>query len=269
MGNRYGKDFLLVREFMAEFAVNSNKPLVYGDRWVDNNGVRLHYIQSQRSSSVELVPIVFIPGAMGAAELYLGEIQSLAPRTCIAISLRGRGKSGAPEKGYTFEDHVSDIDSVIRHSGLKSYCLVAYSMGVPYAIEHAARNTSKVKGLVIGDYKARAPPIKPEWVEQSLAFPGANQQAVRGIQRESREVILWDRLDTIKSPVLVIRGGKPGALLSAENVELYRSHLSDVVIVQFEDSDHAIFKPSYERYIGTIRDFLERLDHQPSQSRIV
>ena len=254
---------------MAGFSGNSDKPPVTEDRWIVNNGVRLHYIESQCSSPVKLVPVVFIPGAMGAAELYLREIQSLAPRRCIAISLRGRGKSDAPEKGYTFEDHVSDIDSVVRHSDLKSYCLVGYSMGVPYAIEHAARNPNKVRGLVIGDYRARAPSMKPEWVEQSLAVPGAKPQAVRGLQRESREVVLWDRLKEIKSPVLVIRGGKPGSLLSAENAELYRRHLSDVVIVQFEDSDHALFKPSYERYIGTIKDFLERHDQRPSPLGIV
>ena len=238
------------------------------DCWTSNGGVRLHYLDSRRDSSASLVPVVFIPGALGGAELYLREIQTLAPRRCIAISLRGRGRSEAPEKDYTFEDHVSDIESVIRHSDLNGYCLAAYSMGVPYAIENAARDPERVRGLVIGDYAARCPPIKPEWVQSSLTFPGAKPQVVKGLQRDSRELLLWDRLEKIKSPVLVIRGGRTGSLLSAENAELYRQHLSDAVIVTFEDSDHAIFKPSYERYIGTIRDFLERLDKRHSPSAI-
>jgi pimeloyl-ACP methyl ester carboxylesterase len=241
-------------------------PIQARDCWTDNRGVRLHYLDTGEGRLSSLVPVVFIPGALGGADLYLREFQSLAPRRCIAISLRGRGKSEAPAEGYTFEDHVADIESVIRDSELNRYCLAAYSMGVPYAIEQAARDQGKVKGLVIGDYAARLPLIRPEWVEQSLTHPGARPEAVKGLQRESREVILWDRLEKITSPVLIIRGGKPGSLLSEENAERYRKHLSDVVIVQFEDSDHAVFMPSYERYIGTIKDFLERLDQQPHSS---
>ncbi len=254
---------------MGEFIDNSDKPPVTGDRWVDNNGVRLHYIDSQRSSSVELVPVVFIPGALGSAELYLREIESLAPRRCVAISLRGRGKNNAPERGYTLEDHASDIDAVIRQSELNSFCLFAYSMGVPYAIEYVTQNPSRVKGLVVGDYRARYPAIRPEWVEQSLSLPGVIPQAVMGLQRESREVILWDRLDSVECPVLVIRGVKDGSLLTAEAAEEYRKHLSGVVVVQFEDSDHDLSKPSFGRYIDTLRDFLERLDQRPSPSGIV
>jgi pimeloyl-ACP methyl ester carboxylesterase len=66
------------------------------DCWADNRGVRLHYLDSGRETSGGLVPVVFIPGAMGTAELYRHEIQSLAPRRRVAMSLRGCGKSEAP-----------------------------------------------------------------------------------------------------------------------------------------------------------------------------
>jgi pimeloyl-ACP methyl ester carboxylesterase len=118
--------------------------------------------------------------AISSAGLYVREIQSLMPRRCIAVSLRARGKSDAPETGYTFEDHVSDIDSVIHHSELKNYCIIAYSMGVPYAIEHAARNTSKVKGLVIGDYKARAPAIKRDGLSSLWPFQEQTSRRLAG-----------------------------------------------------------------------------------------
>jgi len=199
----------------------------------------------------------------------LREGQILAPRRVVAVSLRGRGKSDAPDRGYTFQDHVSDIRSVIDEAGLSSYCLVAYSMGVPFAIEQAATDTVRAKGLVIGDYAARWPVIRPEWVEQSLRHPNANKKAVIGLQREATEVILWERLQRVECPVLVIRGGKPGSLLSKENADLYRRNLRDVVVVEFEDSDHAIFNPNYDRYIGTIKDFLERIDKRTANSMIV
>ncbi len=239
------------------------------DCWVNNKGVRLHYLDSGRREPHPFVPIVFVPGALGSAEMYLREVESLAPRRCLALSLRGAGKSEAPEKGYAFEDLVSDIEAVIRESELRGFCLMAYSMEVPLAIECAARNPSIVRGLVLGDYRARYPAIPPEWIEQSLSFPGANPQAVRGMQRESREAILWNRLGRIQCPVLIIRGGKPGSLLSEEAAELYRKHLRDVIIIKLEDSDHALSKPSFERYIGAIKDFLQQLDPKQPHSRIV
>ena len=147
------------------------------DQWTENRGVRLHYLDTGVGES-SLLPAVFIPGALGGAELYLREIGSLEPRRCIAMSLRGGEKSDAPKEGYTLEDYVTDIESIIRHSELNSYCLVAYSMGVPYAIEHTERNQGRVKGLVIGDYAARLPLIKPEWVERNITRPGVKLSAV-------------------------------------------------------------------------------------------
>ncbi len=142
-------------------------------------------------------------------------------------------------------------------------------MGVPFAIEQVSTDTTRAKGLVIGDYAARSPAIRPEWVEQSLQRSDVNRKAVVGIQRESSEIVLWARLQGIVCPVLVIRGGKLGSLLSKENADLYRQELRDVVVVEFDDSDHAIFEPSYERYIGTIKDFLDRLDKRLANSMIV
>jgi len=41
------------------------------------------------------------------------------------------------------------------------------------------------------------------------------------------------------------------------------------VVVEFENSDHAIFNPNYDRYFGTIKDFLERIDKRAANSMIV
>lgn len=63
------------------------------------------------------------------------------------MSLRGLGKSDSPINGFTLNDHVQDINAVILHSQVKNYCLMAYSMGVPYPIKYASTN-SNLKGLI-------------------------------------------------------------------------------------------------------------------------
>ena len=55
--------------------------------------------------------------------------------------------------GYTLEDHISDIDAVIKHLGLKEFILFGYSRGVSYTIGYAIQNASLLKGLIIGDFQ--------------------------------------------------------------------------------------------------------------------
>jgi len=254
---------------MVALAGGSKEHQSIRDGWVDNKGVRLHYLDTGPAVVHGLVPILFVPGALGSAERYVREMESLHPRRCLAISLRGRGKSDAPEKGYTFEEQVTDIESLFNRTGLSQFCIMGYSVGASHAIEYAARNPHLIRGLILGDYKARYPPIRADWVEEALSFPGANPRGVRGLQRESQEVILWNRLEKIQCPALVIKGGQPGSLLPPEAAELYVKHLKDVIIVRFEDSNHELSKPNYERYIGTIKDFLQQLDHKQPPSMVV
>lgn len=124
----------------------------YTDKFT-NTDINIHYIETN-DHVTDSLPLVYIPGALGTAEQFIKEMKSLFPRHCISISLRGIGKSDAPLKGYTFEENLLDITSVIKKSELNAYYLMAYSMGVPYAIQYAATNPSEVKGLILCDYPA-------------------------------------------------------------------------------------------------------------------
>jgi pimeloyl-ACP methyl ester carboxylesterase len=114
---------------------------------VKNKDVRIHYLVKDSESN--LTPLVYIPGMLGSAEVFVSEMESLSPRKCISISLRGRGKSDVPSTGYSLIDHVSDIESVVNDCNLNKFVLMAYSMGVPYAIEFVAKNSSLIEGLII------------------------------------------------------------------------------------------------------------------------
>lgn len=116
----------------------SMKPTIRED-WVDNQGVRLHYIESNPDTPPTLSPLVYIHGAYGMAEKFLPEMEALSPRRCIAISLRGRGKSDAPETGYSFDHHISDIKALVNHLGLGHFCLMGWSVGV--GVEQSTGNS--------------------------------------------------------------------------------------------------------------------------------
>lgn len=231
-------------------------------RWANNHGVRLHYLVSA-SSDPSLTPVVLIPGAFGSAESYESEFAAFAPRRCVAISLRGRGQSDAPHSGYTIRHHATDIAAVVDHADLPRFTLMAYSVGVPYAIRYYTQGAPGLAGLILADYPARLPQFTTDWVErvQRLLSPDiARPHVVDALKREASAVELWDELDGIRCPVLLLRGTQEGALLSAEHVEQYRRHLPQAEVVEFWESGHELWRPNYERYIVVIKDFLGRIN---------
>lgn len=225
--------------------------------WARNRAVRLHHLES----GSEGVPHVFLPGTFGFAEDYLPEMSALAPRRCVAVSLRGRGRSDVPASGYSFDDHVADLGAVVAHLELERFSLMAYSMGVAWALGYALLHPGRVTGLVLGDYPARYKALKPGWGERAVAAmpERANPAVARALERDAREVVLWDRLSEIRCPVLILRGGKPGALVTDEVAAQYRRTLARVQLVTLPENGRELWQPDFDGYIGAVRAFLDGL----------
>ena len=231
------------------------------DRWAEHEGVRLHYLDTQAGADHALLPIVFVPGALSRAEDYQTEGQALAPRRVVAMSLRGRGQSDKPMAGFALADHVDDLAAVISAAGLNRCCLSAYSMGVPFALEYAAQHPEQIAGMIIGDYPAHYPAIAPEWVERAVAAGFETPRFVLdGIQADSKETTLWDRLPQITCPVLIIRGDAPDSILTPALIEQYVAGLQQAMAIVFPGSGHRLWEPDSARYLDTIRYFLDGLD---------
>jgi len=232
------------------------------ERWVDSRGVRLHCLARAPGATPEAMPLVVVPGTFGTAEDYIDEMTALAPRACVAASLRGRGKSDTPASGYTFADHVADVASVVDALVVGRFALMGYSMGAAYALGYALQAPDRVAGLVIGDYPARYPALAATWVARAIeALPDRTRPEVAAaLQRESAKVSMWDDLGTLACPVMILRGGQPETRVTEEFAAMYRERLSDVEIVTLERSGHNLWEPDFDAYLGAIRRFLERLD---------
>ena len=119
--------------------------------------------------------------------------------------------------------------------------------------------------MVIVDYPARYPKMSADWsmqVRQALPEDRAKPHVIDGLVNDSTNVALWDCLDQIAFPVLVLRGTQEGARLPAELAEKYRQHLPQVQIVEFPESGHELWKPSYETFVSTIKAFLQEIDRE-------
>jgi pimeloyl-ACP methyl ester carboxylesterase len=239
------------------------------NNWVKNQGINIHFIETSMETTNNEIPLVIIPGLSESAEDYIHIMEALLPRKCVAITLRGRGKSDAPQMGYTLEDHIGDIESVVNHLDLKEFILMGFSRGVSYALGFTFANLNLVKGLVLGDYPAFHSQLPIGWVEFFSGLPPwrgkelnerMTTNSLKALQNESRQVLFWDELTSIKFPVLIIRGGRQGAALSKEDGDRYIEMIPNSKLVLFDESNHNIFEPSLEKFIITIKDFFETVE---------
>ncbi|MBO0600033.1 alpha/beta hydrolase [Sporosarcina sp. E16_3] len=234
---------------------------------IGNKETTIEFIDSESGATNNRLPFVIIPGLSESAEDYIPLMKLLSSR-CIAISLRGRGKSDAPKMGYSLEDHISDIKSVIKHLKLDEFILMGFSRGVSYALGYAFTNLNSVKGIVLGDYPAHHTQLPPEWVDYFLASPPwrgksvserMKPHAIDGIQRDSKQVSFWDKLNLIQSPILIIQGGKEGSALSVEDSVQYLEKISKADLIVFEESNHNIFEPDLDKFVNVVEEFIENL----------
>jgi len=234
------------------------------NRFAVNLGVRIHYLDTGPDADPTLTPIVFVPGALGTAEDYREEMDALAPRRCIAISLRGRGQSDLPAQGYGLVDHIRDIEAVIEASGVEDFCLMGFSMGVPFALGYAILHPTRIVGMILGDYPAEYKQLSAVWLEKTHQEFGSRvpYHLIQALQAESAEIPLWSDLPKIDAPVLVIRGDQEDSLLSPEDADEYVGSLAQAMMLVFPGSGHHLWEPDRNRYFGTIKSFLQGLDAQ-------
>ena len=231
------------------------------DKWANVEEVKIHYLTSLDYDKA-LTPLVYVPGALNYAEQSVELMNHFNKRRCITMSLRGRGKSDAPINGYSLNEHVQDINAVILHSQVRNYCLMAYSMGVPYAIKFASTNPN-LKGLIICDYPAKYPLIPETWAEGVISnglIDKEKKYVVEGIQNESSQIDLQNELSLINVPVLIIKGGAEGSLLKDVEVKKYKDKLSNVTITNISNSGHNLFEPDIREFLKIVQQFLRKLD---------
>ena len=229
--------------------------------WANNNGTRLHFLDNVHMAQSGLTPILIVPGFLLPAEIYSGDLIQLAPRRCVALSIRGRGRSDKPKTGYSYSDQLTDVGTVADNLGLNRLFIVGYSTGAVFALGYAVSNLGKVAGVVVGDYAARYPKIQESWVREVLSSKKGKIDAdvVVSLQRDSEEVTLWDQLKLLECPVLILRGKGRGGFLTDERIELYKRSLRKVEVVDFE-SGHNLWDREHEKCLNSIKAFVDRFN---------
>lgn len=201
------------------------------------------------------------------ADEYAWMLDRLGDRRVVVVDLRGRGRSDAPHTGYAWEDHISDLRAVAESLKLERPVLVAFSRGSSYALGYALQFPDRLRGLVVCDYYARHVGLRAEFAEQQLRLkirgvPVAQrmpEHAVRGVVAESREASLWDRLLELRCPVLVVRGGRRGRVVTDELAERWRTSLPSVEMATIVGAGHDLWSRDPDAFLAALLPFLERI----------
>lgn len=122
--------------------------------FVEANGILLHYVDWGNPTAPHLL---FVHGWDGNAHYWDLVAPAFKDRFhIVALSLRGRGRSGEDPSGvYNFYDYVRDIWEVTQKLGMRKMNFVGASLGgmisLPYAIDHP----EQVERLVLVDIGAQ------------------------------------------------------------------------------------------------------------------
>ncbi len=108
------------------------------------NDVTLHY-----RSEGEGPPVVFLHGLGGVANIWHGVMAAMVQHHhCIAVDLRGHGRSGDTGR-FSIEGFAKDVELLVRHLELPAVTLVGHSMGSLVAQHLAHRRQDLVSRLVL------------------------------------------------------------------------------------------------------------------------
>jgi hypothetical protein len=210
---------------------------------------------------------IYIPGMSGTAEESTQMLEAFDGVESIAMSMRGRGRSTAPNSDFSFDAHVADIVSFLAKYAEPGYYLHSYSVSTAFALAALAHKACpKPAGLVIGDYPARYPKLSPGWASwfSTLCVGGRRTidnlsiENMQAIERDSEDKDLAGLLSGFDFPVLVLKalGNTPApSPISAADLAVYQKELKRCKIVEFE-SDHFFRDREREEYVQTLLDFM-------------
>lgn len=238
---------------------------MYISKHAKNGELAIHYFDSVNSSDLSKTTLVVCPGLSETADEYLDLLEVVQPRRSVILSFRGRGESETPSSGYNLDEHISDIEAVVQDAGLGQIHLFSYSRGVSYALWYALKHKSKVKSIMVGEYPPEHRAMDKEWPEDYinnyLVPYNRSQQirltAVRGIQRESRQINIEGNFDI---PVLVARGLLEDSLVTDSDIERYKSMCPNIIIKEYSTSGHGLKGQDKEKFYNDIVEFINNID---------
>lgn len=237
--------------------------------FIANGTVNLHVLENGEKTD-NSPSLLVIGGLWEPAERAIPILSELSSHT-VAFSFRGRGLSSTPENGYDLDDHLSDIEAVVKSCGLKDYCVLGFSRGASYALSWSLKEQHNMSGLILVDQ----PPLHTKPGEgyvdfwSNLVYLGVpilnfmRKSALKGLEREAVQVDFSSRLKELNLPVTFFVGKNKSSIIPSDITEeilhSYQTSIPDCKIIEFLESGHMIPDEEQKKYLDEIQMFIKKL----------
>lgn len=120
--------------------------------FVETNGIRLHYLDSQGDGPT----LILSHGLTANAHFFDGLVAAGLTESLrvVAVDLRGRGSSDKPDTGYTIADHAADLLGLLDALGLEQVVLGGHSFGGLVTYYLAANYPDRFSKCIVVDAPA-------------------------------------------------------------------------------------------------------------------
>lgn len=158
-------------------------------RTFDTNGILLHAVDHGGDGRL----VVLAPGLSANARCFDALAAACTPDLRIlALDLRGRGRSDAPEDDYTMEAHAADLLGVFDALGLERVVMGGHSFGGLLTYHLAAHHPERIERAVVMDAPARVHAGIMEQIRPSLARLEQTYPSVDGYLEAIRRMPFYD-----------------------------------------------------------------------------
>jgi pimeloyl-ACP methyl ester carboxylesterase len=273
------------------------------DRFVTVNGLRIHYVEWEPSTtagpnSADRPPLILIHGLDRVARTFDHVAPHFVSRfRVIAYDMRGHGDSAwDPQGRYVVEDHVTDLEGLVRELRLRDVTLWGNSTGGRVAQVFAGKHPEFVARVISEDvgperpqeisnnYARRVKQQEGGWASEEeliatlMKGAGAADAVVRpyvryGTKRRADGRIVWKRdpnlvkgfvatdlwqyVRNIRAPTLYVLGGR-SKIVPPETQEQLRKTLPRVEIVTIPDTGHFPSDEKPAEFLAIVDRFLAR-----------
>jgi N-formylmaleamate deformylase len=131
----------------------------------ETNGIRIHYLRTGGAKPA----VVLLHGLTGSGACWTPLARVLGGEFDVVMpDARGHGGSSAPQHGYRYDDHASDVVGLVRELALSRPVLLGHSMGGMTAAVVASRGAA-IRGLILVDPTFLSPERQREVHESDVA----------------------------------------------------------------------------------------------------
>ena len=124
-------------------------------RSIERDGVKLAFQAAGEGDPT----LVFVHPWCGDSEFFTSQLEHFGRKArCIAVDLRGHGRSDAPATTYSIAGFADDVAWMCSQLEVERAVVIGNSMGANVAVELAASHERLVSGLVLLD----AVPVTPD-----------------------------------------------------------------------------------------------------------